>query len=133
MYGSANHSWVVLVVKYLDVQNTPVSDLEGDVNVESDCEENSPGVEKEARKAKDEEGGETHAVFITGSFSAYAHFYPLSFSRELTGHSAGNHFFSTYAQAPSCSLLSNLRVSTLARITFAKRPWQRHPLPVRPR
>ena len=73
------------MVKYLKGQNTPVSDLEGNVNIESDCEGGSSDVTERKQKAKEENGEETHAVLITGSFSAYALFYPASFSVEMTG------------------------------------------------
>jgi hypothetical protein len=115
---------VPLVVKYLKGQNNPVSDLEGDVNIESDCEEGPPGDKKGIQKAKEEKGEETRAVFITGSFSAYAPSHLVSFLREMTGSSAGNHYSSTAARTQSCSPPSNRRVSTLARITSAKRRWR---------
>jgi hypothetical protein len=60
------------VVKYLERQNIPVSDLEEDVNIESDCE----GDPQEAEQVTPEDGGETgdqtRVVLLTGSFSAYA-------------------------------------------------------------
>lgn len=102
------------MVKYLKGRNTPVSDLEGDVNIESDCEEDSPRVKKGILKVKEENVEETRAVFITGSFSAYALFYPVSSSREMTGSLAGNRSFSTAAQMQSCLLPSNRKVSTPA-------------------
>ena len=59
------------VVKYLKGLNPPMNDLEGNVNVESDCEGDIP-------EAKDDlpskTGEEPRAVLITGSFSAYVHF-----------------------------------------------------------
>ena len=61
------------MVNYVKSQNTLVKDLEGDLNIESDCESDSteiargtPGVKKEKE--------ETRAVLITGSFAAYVHF-----------------------------------------------------------
>lgn len=89
------------MVKYLKGKNTPVNDLEGDVNIESDCEEGSPEVRKGKLKAKDETGEETRAVLITGSFSAYAFFHYVTFSGEMTAPSAGNHSSSTVAQTRS--------------------------------
>jgi len=61
------------VVKYLKGKDTLVKDLEGDLNVESDCEGDSIGVRLEMPKGKEEEE-ETRAVLITGSFSAYVYF-----------------------------------------------------------
>ena len=61
------------MVKYLKGKDTPISDLEEGANVESDCEDNSPGTEKEAQKSKGERN-ETRAVLITGSFAACAIF-----------------------------------------------------------
>ena len=60
------------VVKYVKGRNHLISDLEGDVNVESDCDGHIPGLEDELHNAK-EEKKETRAVLITGSFSAYVH------------------------------------------------------------
>ena len=69
-----------LVVKYIKGRTPLMKDLEGDANVESDCEEGVPGVKCELR---DPEGGEeTRAVLITGSSSAYVHFDISSFSQE---------------------------------------------------
>ena len=121
------------MVKHIKGKNTPVNDLEGDANVESDCEGYSSEVKKETQEAKEEEGEEPRVTFITGSFSAYELFYPDSFSKEMTGSLAGNHSSSTAALTRSCSLPSNRKVPTLARITFAKIPWRRHPLPARQR
>ena len=58
------------VVKYVKGRNPLISDLEGDVNVESDCDGDILGLKDELHNAKDEKK-ETRAVFITGSFSAY--------------------------------------------------------------
>jgi hypothetical protein len=101
---------VLLVAKYLKGKNTPVADLEGDVNIESDCEEGLPGIKKGTQKVKEEEGEETRAVFITGSFSAYAFLCTAPFSREMTVSLAGNRSSSTAAQTQSCLLPSNRRV-----------------------
>ena len=64
-------------MKYLKGRNAPINDLEGGVNVESDCENYSTNVSGWISKEKNEE---TRAVLITGSFSAYVHFlaYPCS-------------------------------------------------------
>ncbi|KAF9790973.1 hypothetical protein BJ322DRAFT_1039080 [Thelephora terrestris] len=56
------------LIKYLKGQNTTVSDLEGDANVESDCEGDSPGAREGSPTEKEEE---TCVVLITGSFAAW--------------------------------------------------------------
>ena len=61
-----------LVVKYVKGRNPPISDLEGDFNVESDCDGDIPGAEDAMGNA--EETRQTRAVLITGSFSAYVYF-----------------------------------------------------------
>ena len=61
------------MVKYLG-RDTLINDLEGDLNVESDCEGDLMGVEPETVKIKEEEEEESRAVLITGSFSAYVRF-----------------------------------------------------------
>ena len=66
---------------YLKGQNPMVNDLEGDLNVESDCEGESVGAELEVptvKEEKEEKEEETRAVLITGSFSAYVGFIPSS-------------------------------------------------------
>ena len=57
-------------MKYLKGRNVLINDLEGGVNVESDCEGNSTGAGGRALK----EEKENCAVLITGSFSAYVYF-----------------------------------------------------------
>ena len=64
------------MVKYLSGQNISVCDLEGGVNVESDCEVNSPGARKGTVKTTIDKEGKTRAVLITGSFAAYVNFGP---------------------------------------------------------
>jgi len=61
------------VVKYLKGQKALTNDLEGDLNIESDCEGDPMGIGPEPSKTK-EEKEETRAVLITGSFSAYVRF-----------------------------------------------------------
>ncbi|KAF9645626.1 hypothetical protein BDM02DRAFT_3119977 [Thelephora ganbajun] len=56
------------LVKYLKGWNPLVSDLERDVNIESDCEGESP---TETPTTKEEKEEPTRAVLITGSFSAW--------------------------------------------------------------
>ena len=61
------------MVKYLKGRNTLISDVKEDLNLESDYEGDSMGVELETPKVKEEEEEETRAVLITGSFSACVH------------------------------------------------------------
>ena len=67
---------VHLVVKYLIGRSALVSYLEQEVNIESDCEGDSPETNEETHNAKEEkdEQERVRAVLITGSFSAYALF-----------------------------------------------------------
>ena len=65
-------------MKYLKGRHVTINDLEGGLNVESDCECDSMGVELEAQttEEKKEEPQEIRAVLLTGSFSACARFLP---------------------------------------------------------
>ena len=63
-------------MKYLKGQDAPINDLEGGINVESDCEDDSTGVGDGALKKEREE--ESHAVLTAGSFSAYVYLFSLS-------------------------------------------------------
>ena len=101
------------VVKYLVDQNTLISDLGGSINIESDCEGDPRELGEETQRAM-EGSEELRAVFITGSFSAYAAFHPAILPRRVTGFLAGSHFSSIAAQTRSCSLPSNPKVPTLA-------------------
>ena len=56
------------MVKYLEGRDTLVNDLEGGINVDSDCERDSTGIDGGGSR---EEG---RAVLITGSFSACVRF-----------------------------------------------------------
>ena len=56
-------------------RNTLISDVKGDLNLESDCEGDLTGVGLEAPGMEEEEKEETRAVLITGSFSAYVRFF----------------------------------------------------------
>ena len=67
-------------MSYVKSQNTLVSDLEGKLNIESDCESDSTGVAHETPRVKKEEE-ETRAVLATGSPSAYV--YPPASSRRV--------------------------------------------------
>ena len=66
------------MVKYPKGQNITIKDLEGCLNVESDCECDSMGVGLEAQTAEEKKEGlqETRAVLVTGSFSACVRFLP---------------------------------------------------------
>jgi hypothetical protein len=70
------------VIKYLKGGNTLINDLEGDVNVESDCEGDLTGTGDETPKAKEEKEEQIRVVLITGSFSAYVHSSVLPSPRE---------------------------------------------------
>ena len=59
------------MIKYLKGRNTLISDLKGDLSLESDYEDSSTEVGVETPKMKKDEE-EMRAVLITGSFSAYA-------------------------------------------------------------
>ena len=84
------------MVKYLKDASALISDLEGDVNVESDCEGDlavaSDGTPKE-------EWEESRAVLITGSFSACVRFLAQSGPREMTRSPDGDLCSSIAAQA----------------------------------
>jgi len=66
------------VVKYVKGGSVPVNDLEGDVNLDSDCEGHSMGIGGGDLR----NGEESRAVLITGSFSACVCFLALSAHRE---------------------------------------------------
>jgi len=59
------------LVKHLKGQNPLINDLEGDVNVESDCEGDSLGIRDGTSDTKEEVEEQTRAVLITGSFAAW--------------------------------------------------------------
>ena len=63
------------MVKYIKGQGITTNDLEGDLNIESDCETDSMELGLEPLTTE-EEGEETRAVLITGSFSACVRFLP---------------------------------------------------------
>ena len=62
-------------MKYPKGQNVTINDLEGDLNVESDCECHPIGAVPETQ-TKEEKKEEIRAVLVTGSFSAYVRFLP---------------------------------------------------------
>ena len=57
------------MVKHLKGRDVLINDLEGDMNVESDCEGGTTGTGSETL-GEEEKEEETRAVLITGSFSA---------------------------------------------------------------
>jgi hypothetical protein len=61
------------VVKYLKGRKTLISDLKGELGLESDYEGDSTGVGLGTSKLRVEDEEETRAVLITGSFSACVH------------------------------------------------------------
>jgi hypothetical protein len=124
-WGGMLKRQVSIVVKYLKGRNGLVMDSEGVVDVESDCEHDSPETEDVLLEEE-----QTRAVLTTGSFSACVRiFYPAVVSREMTSPpTAGNLFSSTFAQIRFRSPPSNPKASTLARITFAKGRWRWRPL-----
>ena len=69
------------VVNHAKSQNALVNDLEGGLNVESDCESDSTEVSHGTLGVKKEEE-ETRAVLITGSFAAYVLFPTSTSGRE---------------------------------------------------
>ena len=79
------------MVKYFIGQNTLTSNLEEDVDVKSDFEEGLEGFSEETQMEKVNKEP-IRAVFIAGSFSAYAAFYS-TFSRENDGLSSWKSLF----------------------------------------
>ena len=61
------------MVIYLKGRNALISHLEGDTNVDSDCEGDPMGVGDGASKMKEGKEKRARAVLTTGSFSAYVH------------------------------------------------------------
>jgi hypothetical protein len=62
------------VVKYFNSQTPlPTNNPDGDVNTESDYDGDSHRVQGESTKIGEEWEERTHAVFTTGSFSAYVY------------------------------------------------------------
>ena len=64
------------MVKYLKGRSAPTKDLKENVNIESDCEGDLTGASDGTLKKEEEEEKEekSHAVLITGSFSACVRF-----------------------------------------------------------
>ena len=61
------------MVKYLKGRNVVINDLEGGVNIDSDCEGDYTGAGIGILKNQKKEE-ESRAVLIVGSFSAYVRF-----------------------------------------------------------
>jgi hypothetical protein len=102
------------VVKRLKGRNPPVSDLDGDVNVESDCEGDFPGVRSEPVEMKGEGEEPIRAVLTIGSFSAYVHSPITPSSRGMMDSPAGDLSSFIVARAKFHSPPSNRKVLTLA-------------------
>lgn len=67
------------MVKYFKGQNSPINELEGDINADSDCEGGLTGADEVTLKWEEQEE-ESRAVLTAGSFSAYVYFlsHPLA-------------------------------------------------------
>ena len=61
------------MVIYLKDRSALINYLEGDADLDSDCESDSRGVENGASKTAEEGEEQALAVLTTGSFSAYVH------------------------------------------------------------
>ena len=59
------------MIKCLKGRNVLTDDMEEYVNVESDCEGEGESAGADEGTPKEEGNEETHAILITGSFSAY--------------------------------------------------------------
>ena len=120
------------VVKCLRDRNPFAGDPEGDVNVESDCERDLSEVTNGLPEVEGDGEALPRAVLTFGSFSAYEYshfFYPCLGLTKTTNSTGGNHSFSIDAQTKSRSLPLDLKVSSLARITSARRRLRELPLP----
>lgn len=73
------------MVKYLEGRNHLASDVEGNDNVESDCDGDLPGIGGGSQISMDLKEGETRVVLITGSHSACVHFLLPLFLRRNDG------------------------------------------------
>lgn len=67
----------VPVVKYLKGRNPLTSGLEGDINIESDCEVDLPGVADALPNTREEKEEKARPVLITGSFATYVYLFIL--------------------------------------------------------
>lgn len=66
------------VVKYLLNQDTLMSDLGGSIDIESDCEGDPLELGGGTQRKNQNKGEPVDAVFLVGSFSAYAPFHLIS-------------------------------------------------------
>ena len=88
------------MVEYIESGSPFISTLDGDLGVESDCEEESPSVDDGPSEMTVKSEESARAVLGTGSFSACVQF-PISvvLEREMTCHSpVGNPYSSIVAQ-----------------------------------
>ena len=83
------------MVKYLKGGSVLVNDLEGGVNLESDCESDSMAA---ADGTPEEEKEESRAVLVAGSFSACVRFLAPSGPQGMTGSPDGDLYSSIAAQ-----------------------------------
>jgi len=83
------------VVKYLKGGSVLANDLEGGVNLESDCESDSTGA---GDGTPEEEKEENRALLITGSFSACVSFLAPSGLQGMTRSPDGDLYSSIAAQ-----------------------------------
>jgi hypothetical protein len=114
------------VVKYFKDQSPFVNDLEGDVNVESDCEGDSPEIEDELLEEELKEG-QTRAVLMTGSFSAYVHIFIPRISGRDDGTSSWKSLFfyrctDSILFAPLKSQEGNIRSDFIREKTVEEHP-----------
>ena len=98
-----------------------MSDLGGSIDIESDCEGDPLELGGGAQRKNEHKREPVGAVFLVGSFSAYAPFHLIALPRRLTRFPAGNHVSSIAAQTISCLPLSNPKGSTLAQSTSTKK------------
>lgn len=59
------------MVKYHKSQSTPIDNLEGHVDVESDCDGDPPEAREEDPTMREENHEQGRAILLVGSFSAY--------------------------------------------------------------
>ena len=110
------------MVKYFIGRNTLTKYLEREIDIESDCEEDSRGASEETTDANEEKEEQVRAILIAGPFSVYAHFPdPIFVSGEMTRFSVGNLCSSIAVPTRSCSPPSNHKALTLAWNTYARR------------
>lgn len=103
------------MVKYIKGPNVPINDLEGDENIDSDCEDGYLAAASDAKLKVEQDEEESRAVLTTGSFSAYAIFpRPILTPREMTNYPVGSPSSSIAARTISCSPPSHRKATSLA-------------------